>query len=350
MLPADRERTMLVEALEDAFAAWAQLANEANRHRHLSMPEQMEAHAEITSDMLIALFGPSKSLHIIPPGLEVEAKDDAAAMAVEKRLEETLLEVYGAKDAPEKPPTVAQLITRMPHGTAVPQNSLLWRLSEILLVSTAKRSADFWGAPSIMTFLRLLWAMALKEIRWRWENDKVIPRILVAVEYAKDGEESASRPETPTPSSADAHEQSEALQAGAAQFGIHLKYALVHQKLEMLNCCLERKLLAEGVPAPIPLSASDASFRIASYAPKKSQKDAFGDSAYPSSDIDGLAQRIRARVKEQIRKRIGDSGAEIGQKAWAQGSRIRRPLGRLLNTIRTPRARDSDSISTSSVD
>ncbi|KAJ2846334.1 hypothetical protein GGI22_006278, partial [Coemansia erecta] len=350
MLPADRERTMLVEALEDAFAAWAQLANEANRHRHLSMPEQMEAHAEITSDMLIALFGSSKSLHITPPGLEVEAKDDAAAMAVEKRLEETLLEVYGAKDAPEKPPTVAQLITRMPHGTAVPQNSLLWRLSEILLVSTAKRSADFWGAPSIMTFLRLLWAMALKEIRWRWENDKVIPRILVAVEYAKDGEEAASRPETPTPSSADTHEQSEALQAGAAQFGIHLKYALVHQKLEMLNCCLERKLLAEGIPAPISLSASDASFSIASYAPKKSQKDAFGDSAYPSSDIDGLAQRIRARVKEQIRKRIGDSGAEIGQKAWAQGSRIRRPLGRLLNTIRTPRARDSDSISTSSVD
>ncbi|KAJ1664049.1 hypothetical protein EV178_004420 [Coemansia sp. RSA 1646] len=352
MLPADRERTMLVEALEDAFAAWAQLANEANRHRHLSLPEQMEAHAEITSDMLIALFGSSKALHIAPPGLDVEAKADFVAISVEKRLADTLLEVYDAKSSPESPPTVAQLIARMPHGTAVPQNSLLWRLSEILLVSTAKRSADFWGAPSIMTFLRLLWAMALKEIRWRWENDKVIPRIPAAVEYAKDSEESASGTNTlsPTPSSVGMRGQPEGLQSGVAQFGIHLKYALVHQKLEMLNCCLERKLLAEGITAPTPLSTSDASLRIASSIPKEGKEDAFDDSANSSSDTEGLAQRIRARVKDQIRKQIGDSGAEIGQKAWAQGSRIRRPLGRLLNSMRTQKTHDSDSISTSSVD
>ncbi|KAJ2401856.1 hypothetical protein GGF41_007661, partial [Coemansia sp. RSA 2531] len=47
LLTLNRERTMLTEALEDAFAAWAQLANEANRHRHLSLSEQMEAHAEV---------------------------------------------------------------------------------------------------------------------------------------------------------------------------------------------------------------------------------------------------------------------------------------------------------------
>ncbi|KAJ2557587.1 hypothetical protein EV175_001255 [Coemansia sp. RSA 1933] len=351
MLPADRERTMLVEALEDAFAAWAQLANEANRHRHLSLPEQMEAHAEITSDMLIALFGSSKSLHITPPGLDVEAKDNAIATAVERRLEQTLLEIYGANGAAKAPPTIAQLIARMPHGTAVPQNSLLWRLSEILLVSTAKRSADFWGAPSIMTFLRLLWAMALKEIRWRWENDKVIPRVPAAIDYTKDSEEPASRPNTPpTPSSTAMHAQAEGLNSGAAQFGIHLRYSLVHQKLEMLNCCLERKLLAEGIPAPIPLSTSDASLRIASYIQKGGQADTFDDGTPSGSDADGLAQRIRARVKDQIRKRIGDNSAEIGQKAWAQGSRIRRPLGRLLNSMRTQRSHHSDSASTSSVD
>ncbi|KAJ2659752.1 hypothetical protein IWW48_003353 [Coemansia sp. RSA 1200] len=355
MLPADRERTMLVEALEDAFAAWAQSSNDANRHRHLSLSEQMEAHAEITSDMLIALFGPSKALHITPPGLDAEAKDEAAAMDVEKRLEDTFAEMYyDTKDTTtKKPPTVAQLVARMPHGTAVPQNSLLWRLSEILLVSTAKRSADFWGAPSIMTFLRLLWAMALKEIRWRWENGKVIPRVPLAADYVKDGEDSNSGISTPMSASASGNGQPEGMQEGTTHFAIHLKYALAHQKLEMLNCCLERKLLAEGAPTPIPLSASGTSFRAGSTGEANESQDVlFDDNSNLGSDNDGLAQRIRSHVKSQIRRRIGDAGAEIGQKAWAQGSRIRRPLGRLLSSIRTQRTpgNDDSSIQTSSDD
>ncbi|KAJ1990155.1 hypothetical protein GGI25_004512 [Coemansia spiralis] len=350
MLPADRERTMLVEALEDAFAAWAQLANTANRHRHLSLSEQMEAHAEITSDMLIDLFGSSKSLHIAPPGFEVEADDNTAAISAEKRLEQTLFEVYSTDSACQRPPTVTQLIGRMPHGTAVPQNSLLWRLSEIVLVSTAKRSADFWGAPSIMTFLRLLWAMALKEIRWRWENSKPIPRIPALAEYLTAGEEAVSGAETPIHSSGGINEQDKNTQSATAQFGVHLKYALVHQKLEMLNCCLERKLIAEGISVQATPSPDDTAFKIASSTPEEKQSNSYLDAFNTSPDNDGLAQRIRAHVKEQIRKRIGDSGAELGQRAWAQGSRIRRPLGRLLTSMRTQQTRDSGAMQSAAGD
>ncbi|KAJ2843255.1 hypothetical protein IWW36_005623 [Coemansia brasiliensis] len=148
MLAADRERTMLTETLEDAFAAWSQ--SNDDRHRHLNMAEQMEAHEEVTSDMLIDLFGSSADSHISPPGLG-EASDLAKEAAA--RLNETLAEVYVGQ---KQPSSIAQLIARMPYGVTVPYGSLLWRLSEIILVATAKRSADFWGAPSIMTFLRLL--------------------------------------------------------------------------------------------------------------------------------------------------------------------------------------------------
>ncbi|KAJ2793639.1 hypothetical protein H4S07_006990, partial [Coemansia furcata] len=141
MFPADRERTMLTEALEDAFAAWAQLASEANRHRHLSLSEQMEAHAEVTSDMLMDLFGPSSTAtqQIIPPGHDVDAEDLEAAARLQGRLEQTFAEVYANDDAALRPPSIAQLLARMPLGAAVPHNSLLWRLSEIILVTTAKR-------------------------------------------------------------------------------------------------------------------------------------------------------------------------------------------------------------------
>ncbi|KAJ2583109.1 hypothetical protein EV177_010213, partial [Coemansia sp. RSA 1804] len=121
----------------------------------------------------------------------------------------------------------------------------------------------------------------------------------------------------------------------------------------MLNCCLERKLLAEGAPTPIPLSASGTSFRFGSTdGANESQDVLFDDNANLGSDNEGLAQRIRSHVKSQIRKRIGDTGAEIGQKAWAQGSRIRRPLGRLLSSIRTQRTpgNDDSSIQTPSDD
>ncbi|KAJ1949243.1 hypothetical protein FBU59_001230, partial [Linderina macrospora] len=187
-LPADMERTMLTEALEDAFASWAQSTSNAHRHRHLDLSDQMEAHAEITGDMLIDLFGSASGSLIQPPGTADAAESDMERRhALEERLEAVMDEVYA--DSTPRPLTIAQLITRMPHGAAVPCHSLLWRLCEIVLVTTTKRSADFWRAPSIMTFLRLLWAMAVREVRWRWENSEFIPKIATAAECraARDG-------------------------------------------------------------------------------------------------------------------------------------------------------------------
>ncbi|KAJ2464634.1 hypothetical protein EV174_006782, partial [Coemansia sp. RSA 2320] len=147
--------------------------------------------------MLIDLFGTSKLQHIVPPGLGTDSVDVEAATKLESQLEQTFSDVYASDDAQHRPPSVAQLVARMPLGAAVPHNSLLWRLSEIILVTTAKRSAEFWRAPSIMTFLRLLWAMTLKEIRWRWENEQFLPRILSSAECSASREGPRSGSETP---------------------------------------------------------------------------------------------------------------------------------------------------------
>ncbi|KAJ2864457.1 hypothetical protein GGH94_002909 [Coemansia aciculifera] len=336
MFPADRERTMLTEALEDAFAAWAQLANEANRHRHLSLSEQMEAHAEVTSDMLIDLFGPSATTQqIIPSGHDVEAEDLEAAARLQARLEQTFSEVYANDDTSlPRPPSIVQLLARMPLGAAVPHNSLLWRLSEIILVTTAKRSADFWRAPSSMTFLRLLWAMALKETRWRWENERFLPRIQTSAECRASREGLRSGTETPKSSAAASQSASDILGMAPTRFDVHLQYALVYQKLEMLNCCLERKLTRGGRSMTNTHTGTNAALIVAApTAANKHSLDNDSDRA-ASSDSDGLAQRIRTHIKDQIRKRIGETGVDISQRAWAQGSRIRRPIGRLLNSMR----------------
>ncbi|KAJ2590097.1 hypothetical protein IWW49_002186 [Coemansia sp. RSA 1797] len=297
MLAADRERTMLTEALEDAFAAWAQ--SDDARHRHLNVAEQMEAHEKVTSDMLIDLFGSSTSLPVSPPG---QSDTDNGAEAAQQ-LARTLADVYAEHNV-QRPLSVAQVVARMPHGAAVPYGSLLWRLSEIILVATAKHSADFWGAPSIMTFLRLLWAMALKEIRWRWENTQPIPRIPSIAECA------AERDTANTDSEAMSTEELDRpTDSPQTKFDVHLRYALIHQKLEMVNCCVERKVASGEVPVdhkPPPHNLADIS-------PPDSASN---------SDTTGLAQRIRTHVKSQIQHRIG------------QSSRIR-PIGRLLNTMHT---------------
>ncbi|KAJ1731251.1 hypothetical protein LPJ61_002620 [Coemansia biformis] len=238
MLPAERERTMLTEVIEDAFVSWAQSASDTNRHRHLNLAEQMEAHAEITSDMLVDLFGAPAGSQISLPGLDSAARDKKALEAIEAELERSFAEVYTGDEATEsRPLSAAQLAARMPHGTAVPHGSLLWRLSEIILVATAKRSADFWGAPSILTFLRLLWAMALKEIRWRWENSQLLPRIPTAAEHVAEAEGARSGSQTPALAASSATDSQT-----QTHFSVHLRYALAHQKLEMINCCTERKL------------------------------------------------------------------------------------------------------------
>ncbi|KAJ2825324.1 hypothetical protein IWW50_002905 [Coemansia erecta] len=306
MLAADRERTMLTEALEDAFAAWVQSANA--RHRHLNMAEQMEAHEEVTSGMLIDLFGSSKTTLVNPPGLADADKLDKEAA---QQLDRTLADVY-AYGSLQRPMSVTQIIAHMPHGTAVPYGSLLWRLSEIILVATAKRSADFWGAPSIMTFLRLLWAMTLKEIRWRWENIQLLPRIPESAECV--AERDVANADSDSPAEAPNQSPVDAEDGINPKYNVHLRYALMHQKLEMINCCVERRVGSGEVPTPLDcdVSAHEASEPAAADPADRAS----------GSENKGLAQRIRTHVKSQIQRRIGES------------TRMR-PIGRLLNTIRT---------------
>ncbi|KAJ2325023.1 hypothetical protein GGH92_010544, partial [Coemansia sp. RSA 2673] len=240
------------------------------------------------------------------------------------------------------------LVARIPLGAAVPHNSLLWRLSEIILVTTAKRSAEFWRAPSIMTFLRLLWAMTLKEIRWRWENEQFLPRILSSAECSASREGPRSGSETPKSSVATSQATNDTAGIPSTRFGVHLQFALVYQKLELLNCCLERKLIRGGGTAASIHTGTNASL-VVSESDKPSCRSMLDSSVLQvGSDGDGLAQRIRTHVKDQICKHIGEAGVDIGQRAWTQGSRIRRPIGRLLNSMRSQDERSSSARSHSS--
>ncbi|KAJ2805187.1 hypothetical protein H4R20_002192 [Coemansia guatemalensis] len=318
MLPADRERTMLTEALEDAFAAWEQSASDASRHRHLNMAEQMEAHAEITGDMLIDLFGSTAKSHVSLPGSGSAAEDDEAVHAAEAQLARALAEVYADTNESHHPLSASQLITRMPHGTAVPHGSLLWRLSEIILVATAKRSADFWGAPSMMTFLRLLWAMALTEIRWRWENARLLPRIPAKADDVTQQDGALDNAEATSVETSDVSQQH-------ARFDVHLRYTLAYQKLEMLNCCVERKLCrssSDGGPETAGHATSAGSNKTL-----RSRSEGAGSSS--------LVQRIRARVRDHARRQKAQDHEDQTSKPWARGSRIRRPIGRLLTSMRS---------------
>ncbi|KAJ2610383.1 hypothetical protein H4S08_003634 [Coemansia sp. RSA 1365] len=329
MLPADRERTMLTEALEDAFAAWEQSASDASRHRHLNMAEQMDAHAEITGDMLIDLFGSAAKSHVSLPGSDAAADDDEAVHAAEVELARTLAEVYEDASQDHHPPSASQLIARMPHGTAVPHGSLLWRLSEIILVATAKRSADFWGAPSMMTFLRLLWAMALMEIRWRSENARFLPRIPADADDAAQREGVSDSVETPLSKPSDAPQQQ-------ARFDVHLRYTLAHQKLEMLNCCVERKLYRSGTDGGSAFAEHDtAAGTTAHFSKDRLDTNRLSHSSSEDSGSSSLAQRIRARVRDHARRQETQDHEKQASRPWARGSRIRRPIGRLLTSMRS---------------
>ncbi|KAJ1961646.1 hypothetical protein GGI12_003134, partial [Dipsacomyces acuminosporus] len=348
LLPADMERTMLTEALEDAFAAWAQSSDQANRHRHLRMSEQMEAHAEITSDMLIDLFGASSYSSIVPPGLSKDKTEEDQSRAFTERLEKTMADVYPGTDPIARPPTTEQLIARMPHGTAVPYRSLLWRLSEIILVTTAKRSADFWRAPSIMTFLRLLWAMALKEIRWRWENGVLLPKIASEAEYRTLQEGIASGSETPDLPKTPLQAASSGQGMTSSIYTIHLKSLLAYQKLEMLNCCQERKLLRRnavshtGDAAPHIKAGNSAIPTIpdSCSAAEHLMQDVLDS---PSAGSSSLVDRIRSHVHDQIRKGKEASSNDSGHGPWSSGSHIRRPIGRLLKSIRSQDSRPTQA-------
>ncbi|KAJ1669812.1 tRNA dimethylallyltransferase, mitochondrial, partial [Coemansia sp. RSA 25] len=106
----------------------------------------------------------------------------------------------------------------------------------------------------------------------------------------------------------------------------------------MLNCCLERKLTRTGRATQSTHTGTNTALVIS--APIATNGPAAGEDLERtiSPKSEGLAQRIRTRVKDQIHKRIGETGVDISQRAWAQSSRIRRPIGRLLSSMRPQEA------------
>ncbi|CAG8527251.1 3800_t:CDS:2, partial [Paraglomus occultum] len=137
------------------------------------------------------------------------------------------------------------------HGTIVPAMSLLWNLLEYLLesVSPATNSQS-----SLMGSLKIIWNEMLKRIRQCWERRETVPNVDIyrmldnrERNYARDGFANNGLSKSSTEHN------------DRKRIGIDLRFNIVHQKLCMINCCIERlrKLQRDGTP----LSTSPHSLR-----------------------------------------------------------------------------------------
>ncbi|KAJ3331227.1 Rab3 GTPase-activating protein catalytic subunit [Blyttiomyces sp. JEL0837] len=121
------------------------------------------------------------------------------------------------------PPTVDQVIARLRHSPIVPVRSFFWNLTTRIMDSMSPVTSLRFR-PALIAFVKALWAEILIEIRRLWDYGIAIPHIDI---------ESASR---------------------RGHLGIDLRWSLLHQKLCMLNLCIQRKAAKAGTsPHTSPL-------------------------------------------------------------------------------------------------
>ncbi|KAI8062612.1 Rab3 GTPase-activating protein catalytic subunit-domain-containing protein [Gongronella butleri] len=136
--------------------------------------------------------------------------------------------------------TPSALGLRFKHGTTVPQYSFLWNMLVLCLQAAhdANKGSRLASPVSIITLLRLLWIDILRRIRWHWDHLIPLPAVNPYL-YHHDQDKSVDK---------------------QPLLGIDLRYNLVHQKLNMLNCCIhQRRILKENVPVTVVAVDDDAS-------------------------------------------------------------------------------------------
>ncbi|CAG8489230.1 6376_t:CDS:10, partial [Gigaspora rosea] len=133
-------------------------------------------------------------------------------------------------------PSAATLGLHLNHGRAVPYKSFMWNLLEYLL-ETVSRASNF-RSYSLLGSLKIVWNEVLKRIRWHWERNDPIPDISIyngsdnssSLPFHRD--RNGSTIENKSGQSFDKNDN--------ATVGIDMRFNLVHQKLCMINCCIER--------------------------------------------------------------------------------------------------------------
>ncbi|CAG8482213.1 13166_t:CDS:10 [Cetraspora pellucida] len=118
------------------------------------------------------------------------------------------------------------------HARIVPYKSFMWNLLEYLL-ETVSRTSNF-RSYSLLGSLKIVWNEVLKRIRWHWERHEPIPDISICNSNSSlfNSDKNASTNENKNGLSFNKNDNT--------TIGIDMRFNLVHQKLSMINCCIER--------------------------------------------------------------------------------------------------------------
>ncbi|KAI9266829.1 Rab3 GTPase-activating protein catalytic subunit-domain-containing protein [Phascolomyces articulosus] len=125
--------------------------------------------------------------------------------------------------------TPSALGYRIKRGTPVPYKSFFWNFMLLSLHSLSDPS-KLQNGQSCIGFLRMLWMEVVRHIRWHWENLKRIPNVDISL-Y----DQSNSSDDDKTEKFDNSNDYSDV-------HGIDLRFNILHQKLAMVNCCIQRRL------------------------------------------------------------------------------------------------------------
>ncbi|KAI8140933.1 Rab3 GTPase-activating protein catalytic subunit-domain-containing protein [Fennellomyces sp. T-0311] len=119
--------------------------------------------------------------------------------------------------------TTSALGYRIKRGTPVPYKSFFWNLM-VYSLHYLSDPAKLQSNQTCIGFMRVLWIEVIRQVRWHWEHLERIPNVDISL-YDQD-DDKTEKLENDYP---DVH-------------GIDLRFSILHQKLAMVNCCIQRRL------------------------------------------------------------------------------------------------------------
>ncbi|KAG2227735.1 hypothetical protein INT45_004777 [Circinella minor] len=116
---------------------------------------------------------------------------------------------------------------RIKRGTPVPYKSFFWNFM-LLSLHSLSDSSKLQSGQSCIGFLRVLWIEVVRQIRWHWEHLQRIPNVDTSL-YDQWSDDDKTEKMDNNNEYPDVH-------------GIDLRFNIIHQKLAMVNCCIQRRL------------------------------------------------------------------------------------------------------------
>jgi hypothetical protein len=218
--PDAHQRAVLSSSIDDAIASW--IKDPANKD-YLAPYDDSNSNNEDSSQRsrlsrdpkrLRNLLQPGRSSTELPmPGSLGGGKDNGAAANVtfvpSDEVESVLHALFEANLEAEHSnrhyygetfenvssndtslPTVRSLGFHVKNDQLVPYKSFLWNL--LVLALNATTSSNKTANTSFISFLKILWSEVMRQIRWYWEHNVVIPNVNVRSNLIADDTEDLS--------------------------------------------------------------------------------------------------------------------------------------------------------------